>query len=150
LFLQKVDVATMAFSLEARCPMTDFRLVEWAMRLPMKFKVRNGETKYLLKKVLCKYLPADSVYRPKMGFGVPLANWLRGPLRTWAQELIHDDTLMSRLPLDQAGVRELLRQQLAGERESHPLLWSVLMLLCFAQTHGARRALPSVAYREVA
>jgi len=150
LFLQKVDVASMAFSLEARCPMTDYRLVEWAMRLPLQFKLRNGETKYLLKKVLRKYLPAECVYRPKMGFGVPLAEWLRGPLRHWAQEIIHDDTLMSRLPLDKSRVRELLRQQAAGERESHPLLWSVLMLLCFVQTHGVHHAAPAVAYREVA
>jgi asparagine synthase (glutamine-hydrolysing) len=150
LFLQKVDVATMAFSLEARCPMTDFHLVEWAMRLPMEFKVRNGETKYLLKKVLTRYLPAECVYRPKMGFSVPLAQWLRGPLRSWAEELAHDDTLMSRLPLDKERVRELLRQQLDGNRESHPLLWSVLMLLCFVQTQGARRDLPVMAYREVA
>jgi asparagine synthase (glutamine-hydrolysing) len=150
LFLQKVDVATMAFSLEARCPMTDYHLVEWAMRLPMHFKVRNGESKYLLKKVLSKYLPAECVYRPKMGFSVPLAQWLRGPLRTWAHELVYDDTLMSRVPLDAERVRALLRQQAAGERESHPLLWSVLMLLCFVQTHGARRALPVMAYREVA
>ena len=150
LFLQKVDVATMAFSLEARCPMTDYRLVEWAMRLPLQFKLRNGETKYLMKKVLSKYLPADCVYRPKMGFAVPLAQWLRGPLRTWAQELVHDDTLMSRVPLDKARVRRLVRQQTAGERESHPFLWSVLMLLCFVQIHGAGRALPALAYREVA
>ena len=150
LFLQKVDVASMAFSLEARCPMTDYRLVEWAMRLPMQFKLRDGESKYLLKKVLRKYLPADCVYRPKMGFAVPLAQWLRGPLRSWAEELVNDDTLMSRLPLDKARVRKLRQQQLAGERESHPLLWSVLMLLCFVQTHGARRALPVMAYREVA
>jgi asparagine synthase (glutamine-hydrolysing) len=106
LFLQKVDVSSMAFSLEARCPMTDFRLVEWAMRLPLQFKLRNGETKYLLKKVLEKYLPSDCIYRPKMGFSVPLAQWLRGPLRNWAQQIVHDDTLMSRLPLDRSRVRE--------------------------------------------
>ena len=94
LFLQKVDVATMAFSLEARCPMTDYRLVEYAMRLPQEFKLRDGQTKYLLKKVLARYLPADHIHRKKMGFGVPIAAWLRGPLRTWAQELIHDDTLV--------------------------------------------------------
>jgi asparagine synthase (glutamine-hydrolysing) len=149
LFLQKVDVATMAFSLEARCPMTDYRLVEWAMRLPMQFKLRNGETKYLLKKVLSKYLPAECVYRRKMGFGVPLAQWLRGPLRTWAEELVYDDTLLSKLPLDRTRVRNLLRQQLDGTRESHPLVWSMLMLLCFVQTHSARAA-PATAYREVA
>jgi asparagine synthase (glutamine-hydrolysing) len=150
LYLQKVDIATMAYSLEARCPMTDYRLVEWAMRLPVQFKVRNGETKYLLKKVLSKYLPADCVYRPKMGFAVPLAQWLRGPLRPWAEELIHDDTLMSRLPVDKERVRDLLRQQTQGDRESHPLLWSVMMLLCFVQNHVERRALPVMAYREVA
>jgi asparagine synthase (glutamine-hydrolysing) len=150
LFLQKVDVASMAFSLEARCPMTDYRLAEWAMRLPLQFKLRNGETKYLLKKVLSKYLPAECVYRPKMGFGVPLGQWLRGPLRNWAQEIVHDDTLMARLPLDKSRVRELFRQQAAGERESHPLVWSVLMLLCFVREHSARRVVPTVAYREVA
>ena len=64
--------------------------------------------------------------------------------------LIHDDSLMSRLPLDRLRIRELMRQQLAGERESHPLLWSVLMLLCFVQHHGARRCKPAAAYREVA
>lgn len=63
---------------------------------------------------------------------------------------MHDDTLMSRLPLDKERVRELLRQHSAGDRESHPLLWSVLMLLCFVQTHGAQRTLPVMAYREVA
>jgi asparagine synthase (glutamine-hydrolysing) len=150
LFLQKVDVATMAFSLEARCPMTDFRVVEWAARLPMKYKVRGGETKYLLKKVLCRYLPADYVYRPKKGFAVPLAQWLRGPLRNWARDLVYDDTLMSRVPLDKDQVRILLKQQASGERESHPLLWSVLMLLCHVQTHGASPTKSSAAYREVA
>jgi asparagine synthase (glutamine-hydrolysing) len=150
LFLQKVDVASMAFSLEARCPMTDYRLVEWAMRLPLEFKVRNGETKYLLKRVLCRYLPAEYVYQPKRGFGVPLAQWLRGPLRRWSEELVHDDTLMSKVPLDKHRVRALREQQLAGERESHPLLWSVLMLLCYLQAHGERRALPHIAYRHVA
>ena len=150
LFLQKVDVATMAFSLEARCPMTDYRLVEWAMRLPANYKNRGGETKYLLKKVLSRYLPRECVYRPKRGFSVPLAQWLRGPLRNWARELIHDDSLMSRLPLDKERVRAVLDQQLSGERESHPLLWSVLMLLCYVQVHGAQRSLPAISYREVA
>jgi asparagine synthase (glutamine-hydrolysing) len=150
MFLQKADVASMAFSLEARCPMTDFRVVEWAMRLPLTFKVRNGETKYLLKKVLLRHLPAECVYRPKMGFAVPLADWLRGPLKSWAQELVYDDSLMSRVPLDKERVRELLRQQASGRRESHPLLWSVLMLLCFVQSKGARRLLPQRRYSEVA
>jgi asparagine synthase (glutamine-hydrolysing) len=150
LFLQKVDVATMAFSLEARCPMTDYRLVEWAMRLPAEYKLRDGETKYLLKKALCKYLPPAQVYRKKMGFGVPIAAWLRGPLRDWARGLIHDDTLMAKVPFDKSRVRDLLNKQLSGQREAHPLLWSVLMLLCFVQKYEASRSLPAVSYRQVA
>jgi asparagine synthase (glutamine-hydrolysing) len=150
LFLQKVDVATMAFSLEARCPMTDYRLVEWAMRLPAEYKLRDGETKYLLKKALCRYLPPAQVYRKKMGFGVPIAAWLRGPLRDWAEGLIHDDTLMAKIPFDKARVRDLLSKQLSGQREAHPLLWSVLMLLCFVQKYEASRSLPAVSYRQVA
>jgi asparagine synthase (glutamine-hydrolysing) len=150
LFLQKVDVATMAFSLEARCPMTDYRLVEWAMRLPEEYKLGGGVTKSLLKKALCRHLPAEHVYRKKMGFGVPIGAWLRGPLRVWANELIHDDGLMDRIPLNKERVRELLRQQLKGERESHPLVWSVLMLLCFVQKSSADMALPAIPYRDVA
>jgi len=150
LFLQKVDVATMAFSLEARCPMTDYRLVEWAMRLPQEYKLGGGETKSLLKKALCRHLPAEHVYRKKMGFGVPIGKWLRGPLRGWANELIHDDGLMDKVPLNKARVRELLREQLSGQRESHPLLWSVLMLLCFMQKSAADLAQPAIPYRDVA
>jgi asparagine synthase (glutamine-hydrolysing) len=149
LFLQKVDVATMAYSLEARCPMTDYRLVEWAMRLPVQYKCRGGETKYLLKKVLCKYLPAERVYRPKKGFGVPIAQWLRGPLRGWARELLYDETSMSKLPLAKDRVRDLWEQHISGKREAHPLLWSVLMLLCFVQ-NNEERSLPALSYREVA
>jgi len=150
LFLQKVDVATMAFSLEARCPMTDYRLVEWAMRLPMEFKLRNGETKYLLKKVLRRRIPAALVYQPKRGFSVPLAQWLRGPLKTWAHELVYDDSLMDRIPFDRSNVRELHRKQLSGEREAHPLLWSVLMLLCYVKKLDEWKAQSEVRLRVVA
>jgi asparagine synthase (glutamine-hydrolysing) len=150
LFLQKVDVATMAFSLEARCPMTDYRLVEYAMRLPQELKLRDGQTKYLLKKALARYLPAKHIQRKKMGFGVPIAAWLRGPLRSWAQELIHDDALIDHALLDRSRVRALLQQHLSGQREAHPLLWSVLMLLCFVQKYDPKRASARVSYREVA
>lgn len=148
LFLQKVDVATMAYSLEARCPMTDYRVVEWGMRLPAQYKFRGSETKYLLKKVLCKYLPKDRVYRPKMGFGVPIAQWLRGPLRGWASELLHDETLMSKIPLRKERVRWLWQQHVRGHREAHPLIWSVLMLLCFVRQSEGHQSRRTLAYRE--
>ena len=150
LFLQKVDVATMAFSLEARCPMTDFRLVEWSMRLPLEYKVSGSETKILLKRALCKYLPPEYVYRPKMGFSVPLANWLRGPLRDWARELLYDETLASKLPLHKDRIRSLFEQHQSGARDAHPLLWSVLMLYCFINKHCGNRALPALPLKAVA
>jgi asparagine synthase (glutamine-hydrolysing) len=138
-YLQKVDVATMAFSLEARCPMTDYRLVEWAMRLPLEYKLRGGTTKYLLKKVLARHLPAQMVYQPKKGFSVPLAQWLRGPLKGWSLELINDHSLMSRLPLSVANIRKLAHLHQSGRRETYPLLWSVLMLLCHVAHHELGR-----------
>ena len=146
-YLQKVDVATMAYSLEARCPMLDYRLVEWSMRLPAHFKIRGGQTKYLLKKVLCRYLPAEVVHQPKRGFGVPIAQWLRGPLRSWAESLIHDPNVMSRLPLDKAHVEKLFRIHLSGKRDVHPVLWATLMLLCFVARHDLRQQLPETAPR---
>ena len=147
-YLQKVDVATMAFSVEARCPMTDYRLVEWAMRLPLEYKLRGGTTKYLLKKVLSRHLPQEMVYQPKKGFSVPLAQWLRGPLKDWSLALINDQGLMSRLPLSQPNIRKLAQLHHSGQRETHPLLWSVLMLLCYVAHHELGRDIwPSAARR---
>jgi asparagine synthase (glutamine-hydrolysing) len=142
-YLQKVDVATMAMSLEARCPFIDYRLVEWAMKLPLKYKIRGQQTKYLLKKVLSRHLPADLVYRPKRGFGVPVAQWLRGPLREWTYSLVNDDAIVSRLPLDRARLNALVDLHMSGARDAHPLLWAVLMLLCFIARHD-RKDPPSV------
>jgi asparagine synthase (glutamine-hydrolysing) len=135
LYLQKVDVASMAYSLEARCPFTDYRLVEWAMRLPLRYKLRGAETKYLPKKLLSRYLPAAQVYRPKQGFGLPIAAWLRGPFRGWVNDLLHDDQLFSLVPLDRQRLQEIMRQHVSGERDAHPVLWASLMLLCYLRRH---------------
>jgi asparagine synthase (glutamine-hydrolysing) len=149
-YLQKLDVATMALSLEARCPFLDYRLVEWSMRLPVEYKLRGGQTKYLLKKALCRYLPANLVYRPKKGFGVPVDQWLRGPLRPWAEELLYDDALISRVPLNKARLRELFRLHTSGARDAHPLLWAVLMLLCYVVRHESGSGLPPVVTQRAA
>ncbi len=149
-YLQKVDVATMAHSLEARNPFLDYRLVEWSMRLPMHFKIRNGQSKYLLKKALCRYLPANLVYRPKQGFGVPAGDWLRGPLKSWSRELIHDKTLMQRVQLDQRRVSALFDLHASGARDAHPVLWAVLMLLCHVAHHDRGFALPPIITRHAA
>ena len=149
-YLHKVDLATMAFSLEARCPLTDYRLVEWSMRLPTAYKLRDGQGKYLLKKALCRYLPPEQVYRKKRGFGVPIAEWLRGPLHTWAADLLHDESVLSRLPLDRSRLRELFDLHSSGTRQVHPLLWAVLMLLCFVARHDRSFDLPQLPARQAA
>jgi asparagine synthase (glutamine-hydrolysing) len=149
-YLQKVDVASMAFSLEARCPFTDYRLVEWAMRLPLDFKLRRHRTKHLLKQVLCQYLPRELVYRPKMGFSVPLAQWLRGSLREWAWDLINDATLMARVPLVKSRIDELYKMHLSGRRDAHPLLWATLVLLCFVAKNDCRHGVPEITQHRAA
>ena len=149
-YLQKVDVATMASSLEARNPFLDYRIVEWSMRLPAEFKIRGGDTKYLLKKALCRYLPKDLIYRPKQGFGMPVGQWLRGPLKSWAQELLSDQTLMSRVPIERARVQALFDMHNRRERDAHPLLWATLMLLCYIGRHDRGMRLPPVLTKHAA
>lgn len=149
-YLQKVDVASMAYSIEARCPLTDHRLVEWAMRLPWTYKLRHGQSKYLLKKVLCRYLPAALVYRPKMGFSLPVAQWLRGPLRQWAHELLQDRATMDRLPLERQQVLALFELHVSGKRNTAPLIWTVLMLLCFVARQHSTLTLPTVDQKRAA
>jgi asparagine synthase (glutamine-hydrolysing) len=149
-YLQKIDVATMAMSLEARCPLVDYRLVEWAMRLPLQYKMRAGQTKYLLKKALCRHLPPAMVYRPKQGFGVPVAQWLRGPLRSWSYDLLSDSTLVSRLPLERERLMALADLHMSGARDAHPILWAVLMLLCFVARHDRGMDLPVIETKRAA
>jgi len=149
-YLQKVDVATMASSLEARCPLIDYRLVEWSMRLPVEFKLGSGETKAILKKALCRYLPEHMVYRPKRGFSVPVAQWLRGPLRGWAEALIYDQSLVSRLPLDTKSLRRLFSLHISGTRDAHPLLWASLMLLCYVARHERGIEMPPLVTKRAA
>jgi asparagine synthase (glutamine-hydrolysing) len=149
-YLQKVDLATMAFSLEARSPFIDYRVVEWATRLPQYYKMRNGQSKYLLKRVLCRYLPEHLVYQPKRGFGLPVAAWLRGPLKVWASELLHDQALTSQLSLDRHKLLKLFQVHVSGARDAHPQLWAVLMSLSFISRHINGSTLPEISRRQAA
>jgi asparagine synthase (glutamine-hydrolysing) len=125
--LQKVDRASMAVSLEVRPPILDHRVVEFAWSLPRHLRIRNGETKWLLRRVLGRLVPSQLVDRPKMGFGVPLASWLRGPLRDWAEDLL-DSKHLSGGPLDARAVRELWSDHIRGRRNWAYALWTILML----------------------
>lgn len=124
--LQKVDRASMAVSLEVRPPLLDHRVVEFAWRLPRSMRVHDGQSKWLLRRVLDRYVPRVLVDRPKMGFGIPLAEWLRGQLRPWAEELLDPARLGGGL-LNVPAVQKLWTEHLSGERNWAYVLWTVLM-----------------------
>jgi asparagine synthase (glutamine-hydrolysing) len=125
--LVKVDRATMGISLESRAPLLDHRVIEWAWRLPMRFKVRDGRGKWILRQVLYRYVPRELVERPKMGFGVPVGPWLRTDLREWAEDLLAPDRLRREGYFNPDRVSEVWRAHQDGARNAEYPLWVVLM-----------------------
>lgn len=125
--LTKVDRASMAVSLEARVPLLDHRVVEFAASLPTSMKVHNGQGKRVLRKVLDRYVPRELVDRPKMGFGVPIQEWLRNELRDWCESLLQPDVLKQQGLLNTEMVETMWSEYLGGTTHWNYHLWDVLM-----------------------
>ena len=126
--LVKLDRATMAASLEARCPFLDHRVVEFAWRLPTAVKVRGGQGKWLLRRVLHRYPPEELYERPKQGFNVPIGAWLAGPLRGWARDLLDVSRIRRDGILDAKAVETCWKEHLSGQSDRARELWAILMV----------------------
>jgi asparagine synthase (glutamine-hydrolysing) len=125
--LVKVDRAAMSVSLETRIPLLDHRVIDFAWRLPHSMKLKNGTSKWILRKILDKYVPRNLIDRPKMGFGVPIDSWIRGPLREWAESLIDVSRLNNEGFLNSSMIRKKWEEHLSGKRNWQYAIWNVLM-----------------------
>ncbi len=132
--LTKVDRAAMAVSLESRMPFLDHRVFEFAWRLPLDYKVRGSESKWILRNLLYKFVDKELLNRPKMGFGVPIGDWLRGPLKDWAEELLDADRIDSEGFLNSSEVRKKWDEHLSGHRNWQYYLWNILMFQAWLVT----------------
>ncbi|MFC4929426.1 XrtA/PEP-CTERM system amidotransferase [Massilia sp. GCM10023247] len=135
--LTKVDRASMAHALEVRVPLLDHKFVEWVSGLPSSSKLRNGEGKHIFKKALQPYLSDDILYRKKMGFSIPLASWLRGPLRESMKAAVLNPVLVDTGIFNQKFLKQMVDEHLAGTKDHSTALWAVLMFEAFLRKNGA-------------
>ena len=132
--LTKVDRASMAASLEVRAPFLDHKLAEFVWQMPFSMKMKKWKSKWALREILAGYMPRTMFERPKMGFGLPVDRWLRGPLRDWAEDLLSEDRLVRQNIFESGHVRNIWHSYLAGRIRSPYLLWSILMLSAWSES----------------
>lgn len=133
--LVKVDRASMAVSLESRVPFLDPEVFEFAWGLPIEYKIKGGSGKHILRELLYRHMPRQLIDRPKMGFGVPLGEWLRGPLSGWASDLLSPERLAREGIFEAEPISKMLRDQLSGQRDFHYKLWTILMFQAWYAEH---------------
>jgi asparagine synthase (glutamine-hydrolysing) len=125
--LVKVDRAAMSNSLETRVPFLNHKLIEYVWKIPHSLKFRNGQGKWILRQILNQYIPKNLTERPKMGFGIPLDTWLRGPLRDWAENLLNEKRLIQEGYFNPKPIRDKWAEHLSEKRNWQYDLWNVLM-----------------------
>lgn len=134
--LVKVDRAAMANSLETRVPFLDHRIIELAWKMPLEYKIQNGEGKWLLKQVLFRHVPQELIERPKMGFGIPLHDWLRSSLRDWAEDLLDENLLNKQGYFHPQPIRRIWLEHLSGEYNHQHHLWDILMFQAWLKNNN--------------
>ena len=126
----------MASSLETRAPFLDHRVVEFALGMPIELKIRNNKGKWALREILYKYVPKDMIERPKTGFSIPIGDWLRGPLKEWAEDLLDNDKIKSQGFLKPENVSSIWKLHKSGKYDYTSRIWSILMFQSWLESNS--------------